>query len=438
MIRISYNHDNCQSRTGHPSVNQISLPLSKSIALRVMTMNAAACLLGAVPAEIPALPDAEDIGGMQRALQALFSSVGRHSEVNIGEGGAPLRFFTALAASVVGSDLDVYGSPALCRRPLAMLLDVLTTAGADIRSLENPGSAPLAIRGRRLSPGVLDMNPGVSSQFLSAMMMASVLWETPLRLSLSGGRSVSTPYLVMTAEIMRRYGYSPLLSDSEIIVAASECRPPESFPIEPDWSAASYFYEIALFLQGREVGIESLAQASESLQGDAACERIFAEVGVETIHHSDGSATLRCNPSILEERRREEYCLDLDLGDTPDLVPALAVAFSLSGIRFRFRNVAHLRYKESNRMEAIAAELHKLGIRLNTTDDTMSWDGARCPASPSPIETYSDHRMAMAFAPAAILAPSVVIKKPEVVGKSFPRFWDNLQALGFRIEENIS
>lgn len=436
VISIKYD------RPGNPQ--RVELPLSKSVALRVMTLNAMAECLGKRPAAIPNLPDAEDVKGMLRAMRALQKQ-GHESgiRVNIGEGGAPFRFFTALAASIPGVDITLLTKPALIRRPHAMLLDSLRNAGADIRSLRRPGRPPLRICGKRLGPDELTMNPGVSSQYISALMMASPLWKNGLQLHFEGETPVSLPYLRMTAAIMERFGCMLQMQPERIDVAPDVCTPPEEYEIPTDWSAASYFYEIALLLPATEIPVRRLTPPEDSLQGDSVCIDIFGRLGVETRFRSDGSAILCYSPEKNSLNKKIEddsaftyenaTCI-LDLNGTPDLAPALCVAFCLAGIRFRFENVAHLRHKETDRMSALATELKKLGYLLWTASDSMGWDGENCEPEAQPtISTYSDHRMAMAFAPAAVRFSGLRIEHPEVVGKSFPRYWDALRNLGFHI-----
>ena len=414
----------------------VALPLSKSIALRVLTLNALSRRLTGREAEIPALPDAEDVAGMLRAMRLYGShgvASGRYT-VHIGEGGAPLRFFLPLAASTPGIDMTVSAGLALSRRPLAPLLAALRDAGADLRPLRRPGRPPLRILGRSLSPGEIVMDPGVSSQFVSALMMASPLWQHGLSLDFGGRTPVSAPYIGMTASLMEQYGARIERTDSHIRVAAGNITPPDRIEIETDWSAASYFYQLALLLPDTPIPIGRLTPPGESLQGDARCAEIFRSVGVATVIHPDGSATLLCDGAHLRRVIESGTPLQFDMNATPDLVPALAVGFCLAGIPFRFTGVAHLRHKETDRMSAPATELARLGYRLRLEADAMSWEGERCAAEERPlIRTWSDHRMAMAFAPAAVRYPGLRIEHPKVTGKSFPRYWEMLSRLGFTI-----
>lgn len=440
----------------------VKLPISKSMALRAMTLNAAARLMGVKEADIPELPDAEDVEGLKRALNSLFaetsaketfqcenhtgeSSSGKtpSGEINIGDGGAPIRFFTALAASTPGKVITVNASESLKRRPMQILIDTLRLAGADIRCTEREGFPPLTISGESLSPGKLEIDPGVSSQYISAIMMASLLWQSDLELQLKGDSPVSAPYIAMTAGIMRDFGCAVSIDSDGIRVTHGQILPPESYPIEGDWSAASYFYEIALLNPGHPVHIENLASHAASLQGDRRCAEIFAALGVETRYNNDGSADLTCHSADLKLFMDQKGFMELDMNDTPDLVPALAPAFCMARVRFRLTSVGHLRHKESDRLEALKRELLKLGYVIKIGDSTMEWTGEMAADEIASgkdyirIATYHDHRMAMAFAPAALRYPAVIIENPEVTGKSFPGYWRSLRNLGFEIGKTL-
>lgn len=439
MIELYYEAQRDCPETGDKGVE---LPLSKSVALRVLTLNAVSESVSGRAAHIPVDADSEDVKGLERAISLYRSQIGagtRESSntVNIGEGGAPFRFFTALAASTPGIDLTLATRRPLLRRPHRILLDALREAGADIRCLRGNERPPLRIIGKKLDPSELTLNAGVSSQYVSALMMAAPLWENGLHLTFGTGRVVSLPYLEMTASIMRQFGCEVTLSEREVRVAPRRCVAPESYDIPTDWSAVSYFYELALLLQGEQVKIARLTTPELSLQGDSACRDIFAALGVRTKIFTDGSACLVASSETLDRWRSGNEIYVIDLSGTPDLAPALAVGLCLAGVRFRFDNAGHLKHKETDRMAALASELHKLGYVVWTADESMGWNGEKCPvaAEQPEISTYSDHRMAMAFAPAAAAFPGLRIKDPEVVGKSYPRFWENLAAIGFRIKE---
>lgn len=410
----------------------VRLPLSKSIAIRVSALNAVSRREGRGEAFVPELSDCDDARHFNSALDGMES--GRRM-INIGEGGAPLRFFTAIAASMDSVDVTVTCGHSLMSRPLKPLLDALGIAGADIVCQRREGYPPLRIKGRRLEPKELTLDPSVSSQFVSALMLAAPMWRHGLKLSFGGGKPVSAPYIAMTAGVMREFGSEVTVDDSGIRVAPGVLTPPEVFGVETDWSAVSYFYELALLLPGKDIPIARLSRPDRSLQGDSVCGAIFNLLGVRTLWGADGSATLRCDPEVADALRSLDTPLQLDLNATPDLVPAMAVGLCFAGIRFRLTGIGHLRHKESNRITAIANELEKVGYRLETGSDDMAWLGARTPMGENEtISTYSDHRIAMAFAPAAVRLPYLAIEDPGVVDKSFPGYWDALEGLGFEIK----
>lgn len=407
----------------------ISLPPSKSIALRAMALKCAGALrdyLDNPHCDTTAIGDCDcpdllhhsgtDIKGFADAIQTLLTQQ-RHSfsspiAIHIGEGAAPLRFFTAIAASTPGCDITLTGAPRLCERPVAPLVDALRAAGANIEYTGTPGCAPLHIRGKRLAPSSIEVDTSASSQYISALMLAAPLWPQRPEIKITGDKTVSTPYIRMTEDVIRR------MHD-------------HTLRIEADWSAASYFYAYTL-LTGRSVHIASLTPPELSLQGDAACADIFRQAGVLTEYHADGSASISKDKGRLGADT--DSILEFDLKDTPDLAPAICVAFTLAGIRFTLHGITHLRIKECDRISALITELRKIGFMLHTgTDDHgewLGWHGTRTTPDDTPdIHTYSDHRIAMAFAIARTAMPQIVIQHPEVVEKSFPHFFTELDKL---------
>ncbi len=423
-------------------MEKIILPASKSIALRVMIMNAVSRLCGGGTARLEGHLSGEDIEGLQRALDALFEILEKGesepAQIYIGEGGAPMRFFTALAAVCGGVDLEVTGSARLNERPMAILIEALRRLGAEIVCLEREGFPPLGIHGvsdEGEETRAVEMDGWVSSQYISALMMTAPMRRAGLRIRLTGGKIVSRPYLAMTDGVMERFGVETEVTAGngmvEIYIPAQRPKAPERMVVEADWSAASYFYELSTLLPGEKIEIAALRPADKSLQGDAKCAEYFRYAGVVTTYNEDGSATLCCDAKMQEFYRNEirpGETLSIDMGDTPDLVPAMCVSFCLAGIPFNFRGVDHLRHKESNRLAALTAEMRKLGYVLESPyDDQLEWKGERCEAERVPkILTYNDHRMAMAFAPAWRRYPEMMIQNPGVIGKSFPDFFMEL------------
>lgn len=424
-------------------LGEVDLPRSKSIAARALVLR----YITGDKTRLIGIPDCDDSRELTKALDELSALVpnlperlasGSEDETfgsfNLGLGGTSLRFFTGLAASVPGLESEIDCAGPLRRRPFKPLADCLIKAGAEIRFTAVDGYAPFVVSGKRLRGGKLDVGGDISSQFASSLMLSSPTWEEGLDLHLAGDNPVSIPYLSMTAAVMRSFGISAEVDGCRIKVAPGIPEAPEEYEIEADWSAASYFYELALLSPGCRIKISSLTAPEKSLQGDSACEAIFDFLGVETVHCLDGSAILQCDVAKVATLRKSGGVLEFNLHDTPDLVPALAVGMCLAGLKFKFIDVAHLRHKESDRILSMQTELEKLGFGLESGDDWMGWTGKRVPAGEGEaIATYHDHRIAMAFAMGAVAKGYISIENPEVVDKSFSDFWNQLEKVGFNM-----
>lgn len=422
----------------------INIPGSKSIAARALVCR----LLGGHDTVLTNLPDCGDTRGMLRLTEAVRNALadGKPAKVDIGEGGTTLRFGMAACASIPGLDITLIGSRRLMERPHATLVDALSKMGADISI--SPSENSIRIKGHSLAGGVIQLDGSVSSQFLSALMLAAPTWKSDTIIRLTG-HVVSRPYIEMTAGVMRAFGADircqlsgvscksltpdPCNPDPslEVIVRATGYAQCARYDIEGDWSGASYFFEIRLIAQA--LGIDfphfempTLKSPAESLQGDSRVAAIFADTSRQL---NDQRSTIDDQPTVGNEQRKTVN-LKLNLNDAPDLVPAVAVALCLVDIHFEIEGVSHLRHKETDRMAAISTELRRLGFMLTIGDDTMAWNGQRCEPDPEPIiRTYLDHRMAMAFAPAKLAFPSLQIEDPTVVSKSFPGFWLEIKKL---------
>ena len=443
----------------------VELPGSKSMAARLLIINA---LAGNDISDIKDLPDCDDTRHMAEALRTLEKAVGPlparfmvenpapvRLSVNLGLGGTTLRFFTALAASLPGVETEIDCAPGLRARPLSPLIAALEHAGAQFEFKEEKGKAPFTVKGCRLHGGKIQVDSSISSQFISALMMAAPYWREGLHIGFQGVSPVSFPYIAMTAAMMRRFHATITASVEGIDVCQGFYRAVDRCEVEPDWSAASYFYELSVLMPGREIRIVRLTPPERSAQGDSGCAALFALLGVRTSYNPDGSATLFCDACVLDDMRRATKPLVLDMENMPDLVPALAVTLCLSGIRFELTGIAHLRVKESNRLAALANELGKLGYMLEEGSGSLCWSGAvasvesetyecmetgkrgsvlsdsnKCPV----IETYGDHRIAMAFGAAAAALPSgITLRDPSVVDKSFPDYFTQVGRLGLTL-----
>ncbi|MDR0976467.1 MAG: 3-phosphoshikimate 1-carboxyvinyltransferase [Prevotellaceae bacterium] len=394
-----------------PQHLRIVLPSSKSISNRALILRALAC--GTAP--IANLSDCDDTRVMTSGLGS-----GDSGTVDIMGAGTSMRFLTAYFSATPGTH-TLTGSARMQQRPIGTLVDALRQLGADIAYAGREGYPPLCIRGRQLAGGRLTMKGDVSSQFISALLMVAPAMRQGLTLTLTGNVT-SRPYIDLTLEMMRRQGIAAQWHGADTLQVAAGRYRDTPLTIESDWSAASYWYEVAA-LSPQPLTIELPGLHADSLQGDSRGAQLFARLGIAT-HHTPQGVRLTRHATAVER-------LDEGFADIPDLVQTFAVTCCLLGIPFRFGGVQTLRIKETDRISALVDELRKTGFLLTAEGDhTLAWDGRRCAPLPSPvIETYDDHRMALAFAPAALRLPGIGIDRPEVVSKSYPRFWDDIQTV---------
>lgn len=393
----------------------VQLPASKSISNRALILNA----LSYSPYEVENLSDCDDTRLMVEAL----TSNGR--DFDVGAAGTTMRFLTAFLSKIVG-EWTLTGSERMKNRPIKVLVDALNKLGARIEYMEKEGYPPLRIYGSALQGGEIAMAGNVSSQYISAILMIAPLTEKGVTLTLEG-EIISKPYIHITLSLMEAFGVKAVWTGQTIRVAPQEYRPVR-FTVESDWSAASYWYQIMALAPGSE--IELLGLFKHSLQGDAAGARLFSRLGVSTTYTNRG-VVLRPNGERPEK-------LVYNFVNEPDLAQTFVVSCVLLNVPFRFTGLQSLKIKETDRLEALKAECRKLGYVLTDSGSSvLEWKGERCAPDRHPvIATYEDHRMALAFAPAALVLPGgIEIARPEVVSKSYPAYWDDLRKAGFILEE---
>lgn len=390
------------------------LPWSKSVANRMLIIGALAGV--ETPDDVAATCD--DTRAASRALASTDETV------DIGAAGTAMRFLTAYLASRPGRH-TLTGTERMRHRPIAILVDALRRLGADIAYAGEAGFPPLDIRGRRLRGGELTMEAGVSSQYISALLMIAPTMERGLTLRLTG-HIASRPYIDMTLALMRRYGAEARWTADDTITAGGRYRPAPYY-IEADWSAASYWYEMMALTADTEARVLLPGLHADSLQGDSAVRRMFEPLGVKTTFTPEGALLTR-QPITVQR-------LDLDLSATPDLAQTLTVTLALLGLPFRLTGVESLRIKETDRTAALTRELAKLGCNIEGSTEAITGvrNAGEPPALPA-IDTYDDHRMALAFAPACLRTGRIVINNAEVVSKSYPTYWDDLARAQFTIQ----
>lgn len=412
----------------------LTMPYSKSMLNRALML--AALTPGAkFPPELPAGEDCRDVYVMQTALELLLkASKGEETRLNLGESGTALRFLTAFCAARPGVNAILDGDPGLRRRPVKIFVDALRQLGAEIGYLGEEGFAPLKIEGRQLSGGALTIDPTVSSQYISALMLVAPTMSAPLKISFDGEPS-SLPYIRMTAEMMRRQGAGVDLAPLSVEVETGGYVPREQ-PIEGDWSGAAFWLEVGALTAGW-ITLRNLPLPKESIQGDARAAEFFECLGVVTNPGEDeeenpieGAVSLTPSPEVYGR-------LDLDLADYPDLAPALTVTCCMLGVPFRFVGLHSLAIKESDRLQALVEEMERVGVQIQKIRDFgLEWEGKRHPILTMPVfDPRGDHRLAMALAPVAAYIPGILLRDPECVAKSYPGYWDALRSLGFTAGE---
>ncbi|MDR0395578.1 MAG: 3-phosphoshikimate 1-carboxyvinyltransferase, partial [Tannerella sp.] len=360
---------------------EIYLPASKSISNRVLLLNA----LCSHPKEIKNISVCDDTDVMIKALHD------EGGEINIGAAGTAMRFLTAYLSLKKGSR-TITGTERMKNRPVKLLVDALRSLGAQIEYVEKENFPPLHIEGQTLVGGEVSLDGGVSSQYISALLMIAPLMTNGLRLHLTG-HVISRPYINLTIRLMRKFGVIVFEEGQCLTVPPQQYSPVEDFMVEADWSAASYWYEMVTFCENENAQVSLPGLSPDSMQGDAAIVELFDKLGVKT--------TFTCSGAILARKERAvDPPFTFDFVSMPDMAQTAAVACIMLGIPFKFTGLQSLRIKETDRLAALQTELGKLGYPLTIRDgNALEWNGERSDAAQSPvIATYDDHRMAMAFA----------------------------------------
>lgn len=391
----------------------IMLPASKSISNRLLIINA----LSGNRCRISNLSQSDDTAVLVHALQD------SGPVKDIGLAGTAMRFLTAYLSISPGKWILTGGSR-MKERPIGKLVDTLLDIGADITYLEQSGYPPLGINGRKIEGGRCRIDSSISSQFISALLMIAPCLEKGLVIELDN-KTISSSYIHMTLGLMNRLGINYHWEDNVISIAQQEYVP-DAIKVEADWSAASYWYAVVCLSEGAEISLPGLDR--DSLQGDSVLPRLFEAFGVKTEFTPEGIRLYRTGTVT--------NSFEFDFRNNPDLVQTFAVVCGLLGVPFRMEGTRTLKIKETDRIGALVTEMKKLGIHIHAEPDggAIEWDGNKKGTGPAEaINTYKDHRMAMAFAPAAWQLGQIEIRDPSVVNKSYPGFWKDLAAVGCHI-----
>ena len=397
----------------------INLPSSKSISNRALIINA----LNYGPYPLQNLSDSDDTLVLSAALNS------NSNIFDIGHAGTAMRFLTAFLSKIVG-EWEVTGSERMQQRPISILVDALNSLGAQISYLKKEGFPPLKILGSNLTGKTIELDGSVSSQYISALLLIAPTIKNGLTLKLTGDIT-SRSYINLTLELMAKFGIQYQWEGNEITVPEQNYFA-RDFTVEADWSGASYWYEMLSMCISGEIFLKNLQL--ESLQGDANIACWFEQFGVTSTQKDIGVLLIKKEVPSPEK-------LNIDFIETPDVAQTMACLCVAKEIPFHFSGLKTLKIKETDRISALQNEMAKFGAILTEPElGELAWDGiidsSQKKENPV-IETYHDHRMALAFAPMALAGYSIQINDPMVVTKSYPGFWDDLKKVGFTVSEEL-
>ena len=341
--------------------------------------------------------------------------------IDIHHAGTAMRFLTAYFATQVDRETVLTGSKRMQERPIKILVDALNSLGADISYDKEIGFPPLQIRGKQLTENKVSLPGNISSQYISALMLIAPSLKNGLEIVLTD-EITSVPYITMTQSILDDLGFDTSFKGNKISIRPGTMTHPQEWTVESDWSSASYFYSIVALAAEGEIYLSYYAP--ESRQGDAALEKIYRNLGVETTFDGGKIKLSKIKNFVTPDH------IALNLKNTPDLAQTIAVSCLGLGTDCLLTGLHTLKIKETDRLTALKVEMEKLGAKVEITDNSLVLTHAKTLNSDVAIATYNDHRMAMAFAPLGLRVP-IVINDAEVVSKSYPGFWDDLQTIGF-------
>lgn len=401
----------------------ISLPASKSISNRALIIYA---LSGGknMPSNLSDCDDTEVIINALRNMP---------EEIDIKAAGTAMRFMTAYLSVMEGTHI-LTGTERMKHRPISILVDALRKLGANIEYVGTEGYPPLRITGQSLNGGLLEIPGNVSSQYISALLMIAPMLKEGMTLHLLGD-IISRPYIDLTLWMMGEFGADAEWFSNDTIVVKPQPYKSRDYFIESDWSGASYWYEMMALCADKRSEVKLTGLMDGSKQGDSTTRYIFSLLGVKTQFESKQANIAQT--VTLKQNGRCVPKLEYDFINSPDLAQTFVVTCAAKGIPFHFKGLSTLKIKETDRIEALKTEMRKLGYVLQDHNNSeLIWDGERCdPSFEQGIDTYEDHRMALAFAPYALLHDKLIINNPQVVTKSYPHYWEDLRLAGFTIEE---
>jgi len=340
--------------------------------------------------------------------------------VHIGHAGTSMRFLTAYYSTLENQEITLTGSPRMQERPIGILVDALRQLGADIRYLKNEGYPPLLIKGKRLTASEVCLSANISSQYITALMLIAPSLADGLQLHLEG-KVTSVPYIEMTLSLLRQIGVEATFFGQRIQVFPKKNIAQTTHAVESDWSSASYYFSMVALAKDADITLSTYKE--NSLQGDKVLMDIYEQLGVKS--------SIKNNTLHLKKQTLVSKQIQLDLSDSPDIAQTIAVTCCGLGVACDITGLHTLKIKETDRLVALQNELTKLGATIEITDKSLHLQKRTNSIHTNVlIETYHDHRMAMAFAPLALLVP-IRIQDADVVTKSYPGFWKDLEENGF-------
>ena len=340
--------------------------------------------------------------------------------VDIGHAGTSMRFLTAYYSTLENQEKTLTGSPRMQERPIGILVDALRQLGAEISYLKNEGYPPLLIKGKRLTASEVRLSANISSQYITALMLIAPSLPDGLCLHLEG-KITSVPYIEMTLSLLHQIGVKATFSVQRVQVFPKNDIAQTTHDVESDWSSASYYFSMVALAKDADITLSTYKE--NSLQGDKVLMDIYEPLGVKSM--------IKNNTLYLQKQALGSNPIQLDLSDAPDIAQTIAVTCYGLGVACDLTGLHTLKIKETDRLVALQNELTKLGATIEITDKSLHLQKRTNPIHPNVlIETYHDHRMAMAFAPLALLVP-IRIQDADVVTKSYPGFWEDLEQSGF-------
>ena len=402
------------SRKGKDLRGKINISGSKSESNRLLILRAYTFYFN-----ILNISDSDDTKTVMDALES------NNEEINIGHAGTAMRFLTSYYSSISNSKKILTGSSRMKNRPISLLVEALNELGCDIEYINKIGYPPIKINGKLISNNTVSLPANISSQYISSLMMLGVSLENGLNIKLST-KITSLPYILMTKRIIERIGGSVQINSNYIIIQQLKSKNITDQNVESDWSSASYFFSLAALSNYSDITLSTFFK--ESIQGDSKLVEIYKKLGVKTVFE-ENKIHLKKKKIKLPDK------ISINLKDNPDLAQTIVITCLGLGVDCNLTGLHTLKIKETDRLLALKKEIEKFDVdSVKITEESIELRNSSNLKSEVCIDTYNDHRMAMSFAPLSIITP-IIINNPEVVTKSYSKFWNDLELLGFSISK---